>query len=71
LPWLTNWQHWGKGEYVTGIEPCTHPPHGQAWARKNNTLLFIEPGETTNYNLEAEVLFEEEKINSFLEKISS
>jgi len=71
LPWLTNWQHWGKGEYVTGLEPCTHPPHGQAWARKNKSLLHIEPGEKTNYNIELEVLFEEEKINSFLEKFKS
>ena len=51
LPWLTNWQHWGKGEYVTGIEPGSHPPIGQSKARENNTLIFIEPGEKINYNL--------------------
>ncbi|MEJ7586674.1 MAG: DUF4432 family protein, partial [Ferruginibacter sp.] len=26
LPWLINWQHWGRGEYVTALEPATHPP---------------------------------------------
>ena len=52
LKWLTNWQHWGKKEYVMALEPCTHPPIGQAAARKNNTLIFIEPGETKTYGLE-------------------
>jgi hypothetical protein len=55
LPWLTNWQHFGKGEYVTGIEPGSHPPIGQAKARENNTLIFIEPGETRTYNLTIEI----------------
>lgn len=56
MPWLTNWQHWGKGEYVTGLEPGTHPPIGQAKAREQHTLIFLEPGETRSYDLEIEVL---------------
>lgn len=55
LPWLTNWQHWGPGEYITGIEPCTNPPIGQATARKRKELIFIEPGETKKYTLRLEV----------------
>ncbi len=55
LPWLTNWQHWGNNEYVTALEPCTHPPIGQAAARKNNTLIFLKPGETKNYELEMSI----------------
>ena len=51
LPWMTNWQHWGKGEYVTGIEPGSHPPIGQSKARENETLIFIAPGECIQYNL--------------------
>lgn len=51
LPWLTNWQHWGKGEYVTGLEPGTHPPIGQARARAEKTLIFIAPGEVLVYDL--------------------
>ena len=39
LPWLTNWQHWGKGEYVTGIEPGTNPPIGQAKAQTSKSSL--------------------------------
>lgn len=55
LPWLTNWQHWGPGEYITGLEPCTNPPIGQAVARKQKELIFIEPGETRKYSLRLEV----------------
>lgn len=55
LPWLTNWQHWGRGEYVTGLEPGTHPPIGQAKAREENSLIFLEAGETRTYDVEIEI----------------
>ncbi|GAB3894415.1 aldose 1-epimerase family protein [Spirosoma agri] len=66
LPWLTNWQHWGKGEYVTGIEPGTHPPIGQAKARKEGSLVFIAPGESRTYDLELELLTDAADINDFV-----
>lgn len=66
LPWLTNWQHWGKGEYVTGLEPGTNPPIGQAKARQANDLILIPPGGQRNYDVEIEVLFTKEKIDIFL-----
>lgn len=66
LPWLINWQHWGKDEYVTGLEPSTNRLIGQAKARAHKELIFLQPGETRNYDLELEVLENEEKINSFL-----
>lgn len=66
LPWLTNWQHWGKGEYVTALEPGTNPPVGQAMARQQNSLLFLTPGESKEYDLEFEILNNEAKIANFL-----
>ncbi|TWF42732.1 uncharacterized protein DUF4432 [Chitinophaga polysaccharea] len=66
LPVLTNWQHWGKGEYVMGLEPGTHPPTGQAKARREGTLLFLEPGESRRYELELEVWHTEATIKQFL-----
>ena len=66
LPWLINWQHWGKGEYVTGLEPATLPPMGQAKARAENKLIFIEPGESKKYHLEINVLNNKDAINHFL-----
>jgi len=56
LPWLTNWQHWGEGEYITGLEPGTNPPIGQAKARQENTLIYLQPGEKKIYDLEIEIL---------------
>ena len=62
---MTNWQHWGKREYVTALEPGTHPPIGQATARKENTLIFLAPGERKSYDLELKVLDQEKEIQSF------
>ena len=66
LPWLTNWQHWGKNEYVTGLEPGTNTPIGQAKARAQNQLIMLAPGESRVYNLEIEILTDEISINEFL-----
>jgi hypothetical protein len=55
LPWLCNWQHWGRGEYVTALEPCTSPPVGQKKAREQGDLIQLEPGETRIYQLEMEI----------------
>lgn len=68
LPWLTNWQHWGKNEYVTGLEPGTHPPIGQSRARKDDQLLFIEPGASRVYDLELQVLAEQKSIDELIKK---
>lgn len=66
LPWLTNWLHFGKGEYVIGLEPGTNPPIGQAKARELNQLIVLLPGESKVYDLEFEVLDQETTINEFL-----
>ncbi|MEO5603226.1 MAG: aldose 1-epimerase family protein [Cyclobacteriaceae bacterium] len=69
LPWLTNWQHWGKGEYVTGLEPGTNPPEGQIKARQQNQLLMLEPGAKRSYDLELEIHDDQIKINELLKKL--
>ena len=66
LPWLTNWQHWGQGEYVTGLEPGTNPPIGQAKARKEGTLLMLAPGEHRSYDLEIEVFNSKDQIDGLM-----
>lgn len=66
LPWLTNWQHWGKGEYVTGLEPGTNPPIGQKAAREKQALLFLQAGEKKTYDIELTVLSDAESIQDFL-----
>jgi hypothetical protein len=66
LPWLTNWQHWGYGEYVTGIEPGTNPPIGQSKARQQNQLIILEPGQSREYELQISVLTAEQQIEEFI-----
>lgn len=68
LPWMTNWQHWGEGEYVTGLEPGTNPPIGQAKARQEEQLIHLSPGETKTYDLHFEVFDNETTIQEFLKK---
>lgn len=70
LPWLTNWQHWGKDEYVTGIEPGTNPPIGQAKARAENQLIQLAPGESRSYDLELEVLEDKGEIDKLLKRLN-
>lgn len=69
LPWLTNWQHWGEREYVTGLEPGTNKVIGQKKAREEGTLIMLKPGERRYYELEFEVLYTKEKIESFLNEL--
>jgi hypothetical protein len=70
LPWLTNWQHWGKGEYVTGLEPGTNPPIGQKKAREQQTLLHIPSGERRHYDLEIEVLYSKDAIDKLFKELT-
>lgn len=69
LPWMTNWHHWAPGEYVTGLEPGTHPPVGQSRARKEKTLIYIQPGETKKYKVKLQIHRTGEEIGAFLNRI--
>ena len=66
LPWLSNWQHWGPGEYVTALEPGTNPPIGQGGARKQEKLIQLAPEKSRAYDLEMTVLTDKRQIASFL-----
>ncbi|SHM38450.1 protein of unknown function [Cyclobacterium lianum] len=66
LPWLINWQHWGKNEYVTALEPGTHPPIGQRRAREEGSLIMLQPGEKRNYKLCFDLLTKAEDIEIFV-----
>ncbi len=68
LPWLINWQHWGNGEYVTGIEPSTNTLIGQTAARQQNQLIQLDPGESRMYDLEIEILQDEMEIDELLKQ---
>jgi len=66
LPALTNWQHWGPGEYVCALEPGTNPPIGQNKAKEQNTLIMLEPGQSRLYQIDFQVLTCSDSIQTFL-----
>lgn len=68
LPWLANWQHWGEGEYVTALEPATHPPIGQKKAKENGSIIYLAPGVSKQYDLQIEVL-QQIEIQDFINSI--
>jgi hypothetical protein len=70
LPWLTNWQHWGKYEYVTGLEPGTNPPVGQKNAREQNKLIILQPGESRQYDVQLDVLSTQETIEPLIKSLT-
>lgn len=56
LPYLYQWKMMGQGTYVLGIEPANcEGMHGRAEARKNNSLVYLEPSESRNYTINIEV----------------
>ncbi|RKY08439.1 MAG: DUF4432 domain-containing protein [Planctomycetota bacterium] len=65
LPALTNWQHWGPGDYVTGLEPGTNPPIGQNTARAKKKLIMLAAGKSRTTELQFTVLTDPKKIKTF------
>ncbi len=56
LPWLIHWQHLGRNDYVSALEPATNPPIGQKNAKDQGTLIELEPGEVRSFDLKLTVL---------------
>ena len=56
LPWLTNWQHFAPHEFVTGLEPGTHPPIGQKKARETGSLGYLKPLERKKIELKLSII---------------
>jgi hypothetical protein len=66
LPCLTNWQHWGPGEYVSALEPGNALPIGQGKFREEKKLTFIDAGKSKTYDLEISVLTDQSRIEKFI-----
>lgn len=65
LPYVTNWQHWGVGEYVGALEPGTNPPYGQNKAREAKELIMLGAGKSKTFELELGVLDDAKAIKGF------
>ena len=69
IPIVTQWQHFHRGTYVTGIEPGNVSMLGRASNRRHGTLQYIEPEEVKEFHLEIGVLDGAEEIRNFERKI--
>jgi hypothetical protein len=67
---FTQWKQMGEGEYVLGLEPCNCFVGGRAEARKNETLEYLDPGETRDFDLTVEFFEGVRQIDSIIRKIN-
>ncbi len=56
LPRLIEWKMPGMGVHVLGIEPANCYVEGRAKERERKTLIYIEPGQSLNYQLTLEIM---------------
>lgn len=71
LPVLNQWRNPRAGDYGLGIEPGTSHVGGRIRARQEEALMYIEPGEKKEFELEIEFidcLSENEKLQVFINK---
>jgi hypothetical protein len=69
MPLVNHWQHFHRGNYVTGIEPGNVSMLGRAWNRKHGYLTHIQPGEVREFHLEIGVLDGAAEIADFARRL--
>ena len=65
LPFLSQWNMFGEGDYVMGLEPVNTKIANRAELRVSGRLPLLEPGEAREMDLELGVLEGMEEIEAF------
>ena len=65
---LIEWKMMGEGEYVVGVEPSNCFVLGRKKEKELGTLEYLNPGEERKYQLEFNVL-EDDEIDEFVHKV--
>jgi hypothetical protein len=65
FPRFVEWKMNGEGTYAVGMEPANCLVEGRKKERIRGTLLFLEPGQKCEYNLEIGVLPSMKEIEEF------
>ena len=55
LPYFTQWNMFGKYDYVLGLEPGNCLPQGRQYAKENNMLKALKEKESVVYNIEIKI----------------
>ena len=56
MHYMCEWKQMGEGEYVVGLEPSTGYPEGRVQARKDDQIVFLQPGEKKDIQIEIGVV---------------
>ena len=65
LPRFIEWKMMGEGDYVVGMEPANCGVEGRNVDREQGTLVFLQPGEERQYQLELGLIVGEEEYEQF------
>jgi hypothetical protein len=68
MPNYIEWRMMGEGQYAVGIEPCTNG-FGREQVAQAGELIWLEPGDVREYDLEVGILDGAEEINAFRERV--
>ncbi len=50
FPYFFEWLHLRQGAYAVGLEPSTHDVGGEAAARANGSMIWLDAGESRSYH---------------------
>lgn len=64
MPHFFEWQNLRSGQYAIGLEPSTHHVAGDATARKDYSMVWLEHGESRQYRTTIRVLDGEDQVET-------
>ena len=66
LPYFTQWKMLGERDYVMGLEPGNCHPDGRNVMRKEEKLVFLQPGEEVTYQVTVTMIENEMQWNALI-----
>jgi len=70
LPNYIEWRMMGEGQYAVGVEPCTSG-FGRAEVEAAGQMIWLEPGDRREYDLEVGILDGAEAIQAFRQRVAA
>jgi hypothetical protein len=70
MPNYIEWRMMGEGQYAVGIEPCTNG-FGREQVAAAGEMIWLEPGERREYDLEVGILDGSADIQAFRQRVAA
>lgn len=71
MPCFFEWQNLRDGQYGLGLEPSTHHVAGEAAARADGSMIWLEHGQSREYHLTVAVLDSAADVHAARERVTS